>query len=116
MGPRAALLGTVDNAGNPQPLMWGDPVSENPRAGDTEVWEFYNLTEDAHPIHVHGVQFQVLNRQPLAINEEGEAEAPVEVMNGAVLNANLELIAQTRDPRRNRLAVESALGLESGAP
>jgi FtsP/CotA-like multicopper oxidase with cupredoxin domain len=79
VGPRAALLGIVDGAGNPQPLMWGDPLSENPNAGDTEVWEFYNLSEDAHPIHVHGVQFQVLNRQPLAVNEEGEAEAPVQL-------------------------------------
>jgi FtsP/CotA-like multicopper oxidase with cupredoxin domain len=25
----------------------------------------YNFTEDAHPIHIHEVQFQVVNRQPI---------------------------------------------------
>jgi FtsP/CotA-like multicopper oxidase with cupredoxin domain len=30
-----------------------------------EVWEFVNATVDAHPIHLHLVQFQVLNRQPV---------------------------------------------------
>jgi bilirubin oxidase len=24
----------------------------------------YNFTEDGHPIHIHQVQFQVVNRQP----------------------------------------------------
>jgi spore coat protein A len=31
-------------------------------AGATEVWEIINLTEDAHPIHIHLVQFQLINR------------------------------------------------------
>jgi len=30
------------------------------------VWELHNFTEDAHPIHIHEVQFQVVNRQPVA--------------------------------------------------
>ena len=30
--------------------------------GDTEVWEFYNPTGMPHPMHIHGTQFQVLNR------------------------------------------------------
>jgi spore coat protein A len=37
--------------------------TENPRVGSTEVWEIANLTEDAHPIHIHLVQFQVIGRQ-----------------------------------------------------
>ncbi len=37
--------------------------TENPRVGSTEVWEIANLTEDAHPIHVHLIQFQVIGRQ-----------------------------------------------------
>lgn len=37
--------------------------SELPNEGDTEVWEIVNTTADAHPIHLHLVQFQVLNRQ-----------------------------------------------------
>lgn len=37
--------------------------SELPREGETEVWEFINLTADAHPIHLHLVQFQLMSRQ-----------------------------------------------------
>lgn len=38
-------------------------VTEIPQVGSTEIWEFINLTPDAHPIHIHLIQFQVLNRQ-----------------------------------------------------
>lgn len=37
--------------------------SELPREGETEIWEFINLTADAHPIHLHLVQFQLMSRQ-----------------------------------------------------
>ena len=37
--------------------------SEVPQEGSTEVWELINMTADAHPIHLHLAQFQVLNRQ-----------------------------------------------------
>ena len=37
--------------------------SELPQEGDTEVWEIVNLTADAHPIHLHLVQFQLIDRQ-----------------------------------------------------
>jgi FtsP/CotA-like multicopper oxidase with cupredoxin domain len=43
-------------------------LTELPRVGSTEVWEFLNLTVDAHPIHIHLIQFQLLNRQPVAID------------------------------------------------
>jgi len=43
---------------------WDDPISEDPKAGSTEIWSFANTTGDVHPIHLHLVQFQVLNRQP----------------------------------------------------
>lgn len=39
-------------------------IDENPRVGDTEIWQFINLTVDAHPMHMHLVQFQVYDRQP----------------------------------------------------
>ena len=44
-------------------LVFDDPITENPQVGDTEVWEFYNTTADAHPIHLHLVDFRILNRQ-----------------------------------------------------
>lgn len=42
---------------------WDDPVTEDPKAGTTEVWSFVNTTGDVHPMHLHLVQFQILNRQ-----------------------------------------------------
>jgi len=38
-------------------------ATENPRVGSTEIWEIANLTEDAHPIHLHLVQFQPISRR-----------------------------------------------------
>jgi FtsP/CotA-like multicopper oxidase with cupredoxin domain len=38
-------------------------ISEMPNEGETEIWEIINLTADAHPIHLHLVQFQLMNRQ-----------------------------------------------------
>jgi spore coat protein A len=46
------------------PMMWMDAITENPAVGATEVWEIHNYTMDAHPIHVHEVMFEVLDRQP----------------------------------------------------
>jgi FtsP/CotA-like multicopper oxidase with cupredoxin domain len=43
----------------------GNHVTETPRVGSTEVWEIINLTQDAHPIHLHLIQFQLLNRQSI---------------------------------------------------
>lgn len=40
-----------------------DRVDETVQAGTTEVWEFNNAAGDEiHPMHIHGVQFQVLER------------------------------------------------------
>jgi len=71
VGPREALLGTV-SGGVSNPLQWMDAITENPALGATEVWEIYNYTEDAHPIHIHEVQFQVVDRQPF----EGDPRPP----------------------------------------
>lgn len=45
-------------------LHWSDAVTETPEAGALEMWNLVNATEDAHPIHVHLVQFQALERRP----------------------------------------------------
>jgi len=47
----------------------GNYFSENPQVGTTEVWEIINLTADAHPIHLHLVQFQLINRQKFNVNK-----------------------------------------------
>jgi spore coat protein A, manganese oxidase len=82
-GPVEALLGTVEN-GMVVPREWHQEVTENPREGDTELWEFYNTTADAHPIHVHEVAFQVVGRQALRVDQQGEVVQPVH-LTGPVL-------------------------------
>jgi spore coat protein A len=32
---------------------WHQPVTEKPVLDSIEVWEFLNLTDDTHPIHLH---------------------------------------------------------------
>jgi FtsP/CotA-like multicopper oxidase with cupredoxin domain len=54
----------------------GNWATEAPQVGATEVWEVANLTVDAHPIHVHLIQFQVLGRQALDTGED-DAGNPV---------------------------------------
>lgn len=40
-----------------------DPTTDFIKANTTEIWQWINLTVDAHPMHTHLVSFQVLNRQ-----------------------------------------------------
>jgi FtsP/CotA-like multicopper oxidase with cupredoxin domain len=49
--------------------------SELPDEGSTELWEIVNLTADAHPIHLHLTQFQLLNRQAFNVNRYDAAYA-----------------------------------------
>jgi hypothetical protein len=71
-----ALLGTLGASGALTPLMWMDPVTENPAVGAVEIRELYNTTGDAHPMHVHEVKSQLVDRQPIAVDE---AERTIEV-------------------------------------
>jgi len=42
---------------------WSMPVTENPVLDSTEIWSLLNTTDDAHPIHLHLVRFQILDRR-----------------------------------------------------
>ena len=68
-GPVEALLGNVEG-GVAVERLWMDDVEENPAVGATEIWEIYNTTGDAHPMHVHEVAFEVVNRQDIVFDEE----------------------------------------------
>ena len=48
---------------------WDDPITEDPKAGTMEIWSFANTTGDVHPMHIHLVRFQVLNRQPFDVKQ-----------------------------------------------
>jgi spore coat protein A len=86
-GPVEALLGTVgpDSIDPTTPAgvwterKWMEPVTENPAVGATEVWEFYNTTGDAHPMHVHEVVFEVVNREGLVLDADGEVVEPIQL-------------------------------------
>lgn len=74
-GPGGPLEVLVNNtkwdglqAGTVTPVPGSSPLGVNwatelPQIGSTEEWEIINLTVDAHPIHLHLIQFQVMNRE-----------------------------------------------------
>jgi FtsP/CotA-like multicopper oxidase with cupredoxin domain len=61
------------------------PITELPRVGTTEAWYFQNLTEDAHPVHIHLVEFQLEDRQQIDVER---FKAYWESLNGATLPLN----------------------------
>jgi spore coat protein A len=57
-----------DRIANPMVMLlnnkhWHEPVTETPKLNSTEIWEFVNQTEDTHPMHIHLVRFQLLDRR-----------------------------------------------------
>jgi spore coat protein A, manganese oxidase len=42
---------------------WHAPITENPVLNSVEIWNLMNVTDDAHPIHLHLVRFQILDRR-----------------------------------------------------
>jgi len=84
--PAETRLGTV--AGDPNTgtstwtaLRWEDPVTENPALGAIEVWELYNATADAHPMHIHEAAFEVVDRQAIVVDEVNRT---VQVVPGSI--------------------------------
>ena len=77
---RVLTLNEYENkAGDPILLLlnasyWHQPVTEKPLLNSTEIWSFVNPTDDTHPIHLHLVRFQILDRQPYipTLHPEGE--------------------------------------------
>ncbi len=79
VGPRrraswARCMSTTEWPTGDARSMWDDPITENPALGATEVWEIYNFTVDAHPIHIHLVQFEVVGRRALHGGSRGTPE------------------------------------------
>ncbi len=66
--PKIFTLNEQEADGGPVAVLidgrhFDETVTELPRVGTTEAWYFQNLTEDAHPIHIHLVEFQLEDRQ-----------------------------------------------------
>jgi spore coat protein A len=66
---------------------YDDPTTEFPKIGSLEKWRFINMTDDAHPMHLHLVQFQVLERQGFDF--------------GAMLKGKLKLVGDARATQPN---------------
>ena len=71
---RTLVLFEVEGTDGPLEVLldgqnWNAPVSELPLVGSTEDWQIVNLTEDAHPIHLHLVQFRLFRRQDFLVNQ-----------------------------------------------
>lgn len=66
---RLLTLDEVDNSiGEPTMMLlnnsrWHEPITEKPTLNSTEIWEFMNPSDDSHPIHLHLVRFQILDRR-----------------------------------------------------
>jgi spore coat protein A len=70
------LVEATDEFGRPKMLlnnmMWSEPhLTETPLNGTIEIWELYNTTPDTHPIHLHLVNFQILNRASFTGHPDG---------------------------------------------
>ncbi|MEO8590715.1 MAG: multicopper oxidase domain-containing protein [Flavobacteriales bacterium] len=63
MGPMEMIEGPfeINNA-----LFDMDVINETVELGATEIWEFTNNTMVAHPIHIHDIQFNILDRNGAA--------------------------------------------------
>ncbi len=45
-------------------------VTERPKLNDTEIWEIINTTADSHPMHLHLVSFQLIERETIDTNPD----------------------------------------------
>jgi len=65
---RLLTLAEVPNMVNDPVMMllnnshWSMPVTEKPVLDTVEIWTLINLSDDSHPIHLHMVRFQILDR------------------------------------------------------
>lgn len=61
---------------------WHYPTTENPKLGATEEREIWNLTGDAHPIHLHLVDFKVVRRQWIVFDSKATGDGEIEFHEG----------------------------------
>ena len=65
----AGLVGQMEGA-----VAWHSPTTENPALDSTELWEVWNVTGDAHPVHLHLVHFEILGRQEIVWDSNADAD------------------------------------------
>jgi FtsP/CotA-like multicopper oxidase with cupredoxin domain len=55
-------------------IAWHSPTTENPDLNTTEEWEIWNMTGDAHPVHLHLVHFEVIDRQEINFDSNADED------------------------------------------
>lgn len=55
-------------------MTWDNPITENINLGDVEEWEIFNLSADAHPIHLHLVEFDIIARRAIKFDSSADAD------------------------------------------
>jgi spore coat protein A len=80
---------------------WHDPVTETPKLNSTEIWEFVNQTEDTHPMHIHLVRFQLLDRRVFDVFEY-------------MAHKNLRFLSPPQPPAPNELGWKDTIQCPAG--
>jgi spore coat protein A, manganese oxidase len=57
-------------------LSYDAPITERPLLGSTEQWNVFNFTADTHPVHLHLVQYQVVEKHEIFFQDEDENGIP----------------------------------------
>jgi spore coat protein A, manganese oxidase len=97
--------------------MFHDPATETPEIDSVEIWELANPIFNpnsplgippniTHPIHLHLVQFQILNRQDFDVNDFDEQEW---INNGKGIN-----LGKKYDPDPSEIGWKDTVRIEPG--
>ncbi len=71
--PNTAVYSSVGLVGQMEgSIAWHSPTTENPALNSTEEWEIWNVTGDAHPVHLHLVNFEILGRDEIKFDSNAD--------------------------------------------
>lgn len=79
LGKAEAGTVTIDDedvAADFGPLSYNAATTERPILGSTEQWNIFNFTADTHPLHLHLVQYQVVEKREIFFRDEDENGIP----------------------------------------
>ena len=89
--PNTFILNEVTDPNTKAPLRvqidgkaFEDAVDTTPKRGSVQYWDIVNTTVDAHPMHLHLVQFKVIGRWTLDINKYTKAAITPNALTGGI--------------------------------
>ncbi len=103
-GRLKAQLGTFSGGA----FDYTDAITENPAMNSTEIWEIYNQTVDAHPIHLHLVHFQVLSTQKFKPKYASAADEAIGKLSG------VQLLGQPQQPEMGQRGLKDTYPIQPG--